>query len=440
MLLTSFALLSALSLPLVSPHPFYSTQATHGVESSHMSLFARLRNALVKLTPGQSSIGTSISPSPGQFVSAPPRPPNAFKERYDRDIVLRFNVSTEKESAALAEAVDTLFLDVWDVTAEWADIRLAKDVGREIKGLRIGVHPQNSEQPADPRQTILVLGGSHAREWISVSSVSYAAYSMITSYGKSREITRLMEEFDWVFVPTLNPDGYVYTWEVDRLWRKNAQQTSLQFCKGLDVDRSFGFGWDGKRTKGNPCSESFAGDIPFQAVEALRLANWVKNETERNNVEFTGFVDLHSYSQQVLYPYSYSCIETPPTLENLEEAGLGLSKAMHQVSGEVYGVTSACKGSVVGDQEFRNERQLWPRIESSGGTALDWMYHDVGVKYAYQIKLRDTGNYGFLLPQRNIIPTGEEVFGALKFFGHYLLSKKGVEAANDSPSSRKGLP
>lgn len=128
MLLTSFALLSALSLPLVSPHPFYSTQATHGVESSHMSLFARLRNALVKLTPGQSSIGTSISPSPGQFVSAPPRPPNAFKERYDRDIVLRFNVSTEKESAALAEAVDTLFLDVWDVTAEWADIRLAKDV------------------------------------------------------------------------------------------------------------------------------------------------------------------------------------------------------------------------------------------------------------------------------------------------------------------------
>ena len=307
--------------------------------------------------------------------------------------------------------------------------------GRDILGFRVGVHPWNPEEPQKPRKTIIVSGGLHAREWIGVSSVMFAAYSMITSYGKARKMTKLIEEFDWVFIPSLNPDGYVYTWETDRLWRKNAQQTSLRFCKGLDVDRSFGFQWDGERTKGNPCSESFAGDGPFQAVEAQRFANWVKNETDNNNAEIVGYLDLHSYSQQILYPYSYSCINTPPTLENLEEVGLGFSKAIHQAGGEFYGVTSACEGNVFDDSELRHQRKLWPRIESSGGTALDYMYHEMGVKYSYQIKLRDTGNYGFLLPKKNIVPTGKEISAVLNFFGNYLLGNKGVEVIDNSPSS-----
>ena len=299
--------------------------------------------------------------------------------------------------------------------------------GRDITGLRVGVHPTNSEVPSRPRKSIIVAGGLHAREWISTSSVNYVAYSLITSYGKSKEVTKLLERFDWIFIPTLNPDGYIYSWEHDRLWRKNRQKTNLRFCQGLDLDRTFGYQWDGGASINNPCSESFSGDGPFQGVESLSFANWAKNETINNNVDFIGLLDFHSYSQQVLYPFSYSCQSIPPSLENLEELGLGLAKAIHRVDGESYTVSSACGSSVLGQRKSKSHSGLWPMVETGGGSALDWFYHTMKVKHAYQIKLRDTGAYGFLLPSKNIVPTGKEAYNAVMYFGKYLLGNKGIE-------------
>jgi extracellular matrix protein 14 len=300
--------------------------------------------------------------------------------------------------------------------------------GRDIPALRVGVHPTNDDKPSKPRKTVLITGGSHAREWVSVSTVNYVAWSLITSYGKDHSITRLLENFDFVFIPMLNPDGYVYSWETDRLWRKNRQPTSLRFCRGIDLDRSYSYQWEGATVRGNPCSESYAGDAPFDAIEARRFAEWAKNETEQNNVNFIALLDLHSYSQQILYPYSYSCATAPPTQEDLEELAMGLSKAMrtsHKGKGHSYQVSSACEGNVAASKK---DRIVLPRIEPSGGSALDWFYHELKVQYPYQIKLRDTGSYGFLLPRENIVPTGKEMLDAVLYLGRFLDGEVGFAA------------
>lgn len=470
-----------------------------------------------------------------QSVNVQSLAPSNYRARHGSDAVLRFRFQTDNEVKALSDAVDVLYLDVWEVTDEWVDIRIAKDVvpsflgllpeslhnahtpimhdlaqavydtyprppeaddekswngltsaqqqipqpdaphdlffdeyqplsvlypwlrlmasmfpthaslesiglsaeGRDIPALRVGARtdmPPDHEHPT--RQTILVIGGSHAREWVTVSTAAFIAYSLITRYGDPRfpDTTKLLDHFDVTFLPTINPDGYEYTWTTDRLWRKNRQGTPLPFCAGIDIDRSFPFAWDGGDDADNPCSEDFAGRQPLAAMEARQLSEWARNQTDNNNVTFVSFLDLHSYSQKVLYPYSYTCDADPPNLEDLEEVAIGLAKSFRLTNGHYYGVNSACEGSIsldgerTSDQKSRFARGM---MELQGGSALDYFYHELRVKYSYQIKLRDTGSYGFLLPREHIVPTGREAFEAVLGLGRWLLGNHGIEKYNE---------
>lgn len=56
------------------------------------------------------------------------------RSRHGGDLLLRFNISTPEEAAALANVADFMYLDVWESNHEWVDIRMAKDtVGADVR-------------------------------------------------------------------------------------------------------------------------------------------------------------------------------------------------------------------------------------------------------------------------------------------------------------------
>ncbi|CAH2241664.1 jg26964 [Pararge aegeria aegeria] len=59
---------------------------------------------------------------------------------------------------------------------------------------------------------IIVEGGIHAREWISVAFATYFLHEIVTSpESNDTALKAAAERFEWSFVPVLNPDGYEYS-------------------------------------------------------------------------------------------------------------------------------------------------------------------------------------------------------------------------------------
>ncbi|KAM3516534.1 hypothetical protein NHJ13051_009818 [Beauveria bassiana] len=299
--------------------------------------------------------------------------------------------------------------------------------GRDIPALRVG--RPGVDAGDGPRKTMVITAGLHAREWISTTTANYVAWALITEFNKDPVITKFLHHFDVVIIPALNPDGMEYSWQSDRLWRKSRQETSLRMCKGYDLDRSFGFGDSSDHTPGDPCSEDYGGEEPFEAAEAAAFAKWAREQTEKNDVKFVGMIDYHSYSQQILFPYAYTCAVEPPNLENLEELAAGIAKTIRISTGELYSVSPACDAAMVADSTKLGFSRS--RINEGAGSVMDWFYQDMSAHFSYQIKLRDHGLYGFLLPDEEIIPTGREMFFVMKYVADYLLGNNGIETVKE---------
>lgn len=275
--------------------------------------------------------------------------------------------------------------------------------GRDLKALHVrGKHSGN--------KTVVVTGGMHAREWISVTSACYAVHKLLQNYadGHHKE-AKYLDKLDFLFVPVLNPDGYEYSFNEDRLWRKNRQETYMPRCFGIDIDHSFDYHF--VKSEDLPCGEEYSGESPFESIESEVWNNFLNRTKEEHKIY--GYIDLHSYSQTVLYPYAYSCEILPRDEENLIELGYGIARAIRKSTGKKYQVLKACED---------RDADLLPDL--GGGTALDYMYHNRAY-WAFQIKLRDSGNHGFLLPKKFIYPVGTEVYASIQYFCSFVLNLEG---------------
>eukprot|EP00834_Sanchytrium_tribonematis_P001721 NODE_44_length_33449_cov_1.575742.p21 type:complete len:244 gc:universal NODE_44_length_33449_cov_1.575742:27289-26558(-) len=62
----------------------------------------------------------------------------------------------------------------------------------------------------------------HAREWISGTTTAYITWQFIKGYkDQDPKYVSLLDRAEFVIVPIVNPDGYNYAHNSDRMWRKN---------------------------------------------------------------------------------------------------------------------------------------------------------------------------------------------------------------------------
>ncbi|CAF1351069.1 unnamed protein product [Rotaria sordida] len=235
-------------------------------------------------------------------------------------------------------------------------------------------------------------------EWISPATVIYIAYALLSKYGQDPTITHLVDQFDYYILPVFNVDGYAYTWTKDRLWRKTRSKTSVPLCYGADPNRNWDYHWCESGASHDPCSDTFCGEKAFSEIETAQVAKFIADHQDT----IVHYINFHSYSQLWMSPWAYTTMK-PSQFKIQDDGSIQAINALAAVHGTQY--------------QHGNIAQT---IYVASGSTVDWIYGTANVIFSYGVELRDTGKYGFLLPEDQIIPSGEETLAGLLALLQYI--------------------
>ncbi|XP_058978160.1 carboxypeptidase B [Musca domestica] len=248
--------------------------------------------------------------------------------------------------------------------------------GRDLKVLRISENPKEYKK-------IWIDGGIHAREWISPATVTFILYQLMSKWQDHPEYIR---QKTWYVMPVMNPDGYVYSRKVNRLWRKNRAPAKRSQCLGVDLNRNFDIGWSGYGSSTNPCSDTYRGESPNSELETDAVVKFLSKR--KYNLE--SYLTFHSYGQMVVYPWAYKAVKVKDAGVLQRVANTAVQR-IEKKTGQIY------RASVTHEV-----------LGIAGGGSDDWSRAALGTKYVYTIELRDRGQFGFVLPPSQILETAIE--------------------------------
>ncbi len=168
------------------------------------------------------------------------------------------------------------------------------------------------------RRGVLMLGGTHARELMNPDALIELAVDLLVSHANNAdlvyggrtwaaaEVSMMLETLELWFVPVVNPDGRDYVLTDDDMWRKNRRNNPGRTCDGVDLNRNADLVWgviEGA-VSCEPCSDVYCGPYAFSEPEARNVKFLL--DTQRVDC----FVDVHSYSELVLYPWGHAPTQT----------------------------------------------------------------------------------------------------------------------------------
>jgi len=277
-----------------------------------------------------------------------------------------------------------------DTNADWARII---NIGQTYEGRDMNVLAIEKAGAGAPN--VWLEAGIHAREWIAPAVATYLVNELVNNNDAHPDY---LDKINWYFLPCANPDGYSYSWETDRMWRKT--RSPQGGCFSVDPNRNWDYHWGETGVSSNPCTDIFPGDKPFSEVETANIAAFVQT---LNPVPVLSQC-FHSYSQLQLWPYGYDYGAYPDNYEEIQQLAIDSCDAIYSVHGTIF--------------DPINSADLYP----ASGAADDWYKGVLGSRFTFTTELRDTGNYGFILPASQIKPSGEEMWAGFEVEINRLLS------------------
>ena len=255
--------------------------------------------------------------------------------------------------------------------------------GRTIWGVRVG-----NDSIVEDKPGVVYFGAEHAREWVTTTVPNYFATHLVSNYGIDDQITDLVDHVEFFLIPVFNVDGFIYSWNTDRYWRKNRRDNGGSF--GVDINRNWAEGWGGEGSSGDPSSQTYRGTGPFSEPETQVLRDFFLA-----NPNVRAQLDIHSYSQLILWPYGYTSA-LPADQPTYEAVGTAMQELIYGVHGESY-----------------TAGPIYTAIYPASGGSLDWTYAQLDI-LSYSFECRPTSSFpGFELPPDQIIPNNEELLPAM---------------------------
>lgn len=218
---------------------------------------------------------------------------------------------------------------VVDIGPSWLEEH-APGTGHRMRALVL----TNRATGVSSKPAMVVFASIHAREYTPAELLTRFAEGLVNGYGTDPEATWLLDNFRFHLILQANPDGRVKA-ERGLSWRKNVDDSNGHCSAtsyGVDLNRNFPFKWHQTPggSSGDACAVSYRGPSSTSETESQDLLRYVAGTPDSTGVYRGGvlpdrradgsaapssyrglFLDLHSYSQVVLWPWSYTDAAAP---------------------------------------------------------------------------------------------------------------------------------
>merc|ERR1719231_1854529 len=108
------------------------------------------------------------------------------------------------------------------------------------------------------------------------------------------KVKKLMDKFEFVVAPVINPDGYEYSFSGNRLWRKNRRKNG-DGSYGVDLNRNWDNHWGEGGASKNPAATDYQGPSVASEPEVKACQDYIKKLDHR-----IAGIDFHSYGDLIL--------------------------------------------------------------------------------------------------------------------------------------------